>query len=61
MARKVTLIPGDGIGPEIISATVDIINATGAAIEWETYEAGLAAIEKYGEPLRNRPWNHCAE
>lgn len=51
MARKVTLIPGDGIGPEIISATVDIINATGAAIEWETHEAGLAAIEKYGEPL----------
>jgi isocitrate dehydrogenase (NAD+) len=51
MARKVTLIPGDGIGPEIISATVDIIKATGADIEWETHDAGIAAIEKYGEPL----------
>jgi isocitrate dehydrogenase (NAD+) len=51
MGRKVTLIPGDGIGPEIISATVDIINASGADIEWETHIAGIAAIEQYGEPL----------
>jgi isocitrate dehydrogenase (NAD+) len=51
MAHKVTLIPGDGIGPEITSATVDVLNAGGAKIEWEVYEAGLAAVEKYGEPL----------
>lgn len=51
MAKKVTLIPGDGIGPEIIEATVEIINASGAAIDWERHEVGLAAIEKYGEPL----------
>ncbi len=51
MTKKVTLIPGDGIGPEIISATVDIIEASAANIEWEKHEAGLVAIEKYGEPL----------
>ncbi|HHV63941.1 MAG TPA: isocitrate/isopropylmalate dehydrogenase family protein [Peptococcaceae bacterium] len=51
MAKKVTLIPGDGIGPEITSATVDVINASGAKIEWEVHEAGQAAVEKYGEPL----------
>jgi len=51
MAKKVTLIPGDGIGPEIIEATVGIINASGADIAWETHDVGLAAIEKCGEPL----------
>ncbi|MGI6450421.1 MAG: isocitrate/isopropylmalate dehydrogenase family protein [Desulfitobacteriia bacterium] len=51
MAQKVTLIPGDGIGPEITSATVDVLNASGAKIEWEVYEVGLAAVEKHGEPL----------
>lgn len=51
MVKKVTLIPGDGIGPEISAATVAVINASGADIEWEEYEAGLLAIEKYGTPL----------
>jgi isocitrate dehydrogenase (NAD+) len=51
MARKATLIPGDGIGPEISSAVVSIIAASGAAIEWEVFDAGLTAVEKYGEPL----------
>lgn len=51
MARKVTLIPGDGIGPEVSSATMDIISASGADIEWEIVEAGSTAVEKYGEPL----------
>ncbi|NLI93465.1 MAG: isocitrate/isopropylmalate dehydrogenase family protein [Peptococcaceae bacterium] len=51
MAQKVTLIPGDGIGPEISAATVEVINASGADIEWEEYEAGLLAVEKYGTPL----------
>lgn len=51
MAQKVTLIPGDGIGPEITSATVDVLNASGAKIEWEVYDVGLAAVEKHGEPL----------
>ena len=51
MTRIVTLIPGDGIGPEVTQATVDIIMASGANIEWEVWEAGINAITEYGEPL----------
>lgn len=47
----VTLIPGDGIGPEVSFATQKVIDATGAPIEWEVVEAGEACIEKYGSPL----------
>ncbi len=47
----VTLIPGDGIGPSISDAAVRIIDATGVKIEWERVEAGLAAIDKYKDPL----------
>src|ERR1700758_2253380 len=46
---KVTLIPGDGIGPEVVQATVRILEATGVKFEWETFEAGAEAFEKYGE------------
>jgi isocitrate dehydrogenase (NAD+) len=46
---KVTLIPGDGIGPEVTRAAVRILEATGIRFEWETYEAGAQAFEKYGE------------
>lgn len=49
--RRVTLIPGDGIGPEITEAVRQIIEATGVQIEWEIVEAGAAVIEKYGTPL----------
>lgn len=47
----ITLIPGDGIGPEITQATIDVIAATGVKIEWETHDAGLKAIDKYKDPL----------
>src|SRR5437868_6242410 len=46
---KVTLIPGDGIGPEVTRAAVRILEATGVKFEWEIYEAGAQAYEKYGE------------
>jgi len=46
---KVTLIPGDGIGPEVTRAAVRILEATGIKFEWETYEAGAQAFQKYGE------------
>src|SRR6266853_1647147 len=46
---KVTLIPGDGIGPEVTRAAVRILEATGLKFEWEPYEAGAQAFEKYGE------------
>jgi isocitrate dehydrogenase (NAD+) len=49
--HKITLIPGDGIGPEIIAATVRIIEASGVNIEWETHIIGAQALEKYGTTL----------
>ncbi len=51
MGRTVTLIPGDGIGPEIIDATVRILEAAGADLEWDRQLAGMAAIEKGLGPL----------
>src|SRR5665648_688591 len=51
MTVKVTLIPGDGIGPEVSKATQDVITASGAPIEWEVVEAGAACIAEYGTPL----------
>jgi len=47
----VTLIPGDGIGPEIVQSALKVIEAVGVHITWETHEAGTAAIEKYKDPL----------
>src|SRR5271157_1665466 len=49
MGHKVTLIPGDGIGPEVTQATVRILEATGIKFEWETFAVGAYAYEKYGE------------
>src|SRR5207253_1786469 len=49
MAYKITLIPGDGIGPEVTGATVRILEATGIKFEWESFEAGAEAFEKYHE------------
>jgi len=49
MAYKVTLIPGDGIGPEVMGAAIRILEATGVKFEWETIQAGAEAYEKYHE------------
>ena len=49
MAYKITLIPGDGIGPEVTQAAVRILEATGIKFEWQTYAAGADAYEKYHE------------
>ena len=49
--RTITLIPGDGIGPEVSSAMRTVVEATGVKIDWEVVEAGEAMIEKYGTPL----------
>jgi len=51
MAHRVTLIPGDGIGPELVEATCRVLDASGVAFEWETVEAGESAIAEYGTPL----------
>ena len=49
MTHKVTLIPGDGIGPEVVNATVRILEATGVKFEWESFAAGAEAYERYHE------------
>ena len=49
MTHRVTLIPGDGIGPEVTKATVRILEATGLKFEWETFAVGAEAFEKSGE------------
>lgn len=46
-----TLIPGDGIGPEIVDATVAILDALGAPFEWDRQVAGLAGVKAAGDPL----------
>ena len=49
--RTATLIEGDGIGPEIAAATVEVVKAAGGAIEWDRQLAGMTAAEKLGDPL----------
>jgi len=51
MTHIVTLIPGDGIGPAITEATVHVLDAAGAPIEWDRQVAGMAGVELYGDPL----------
>jgi isocitrate dehydrogenase (NAD+) len=51
MARQITLIPGDGIGPEVAEATVRAVQATGADVEWERVEAGAKALVDLGQLL----------
>jgi len=51
MPHRITLIPGDGIGPEVAAAVVKIIAASGAAIEWEEHIAGQQALDKFGKTL----------
>ena len=51
MAHRVTLIPGDGIGPELAEATRRVLDATGIDFEWEVVDAGEATIAAQGTPL----------
>jgi isocitrate dehydrogenase (NAD+) len=53
MATKIpaTLIPGDGIGPEVTQATLDVLEAVDAPFEWEWQKAGMAGVEACGDPL----------
>src|SRR5689334_24241719 len=51
MAQRVTLIPGDGIGPELAEATRRVLDASGVAFEWEVEEAGEAMLAEHGTPL----------
>ncbi len=51
MTYNVTLIPGDGIGPEITAETVKVLEATGASFTWDEQLAGVAAVDATGTPL----------
>ena len=51
MGHRVTLIPGDGVGPELAEATTRVLEAGDVGLEWERVEAGAAVIDRYGTPL----------
>ena len=51
MKHTITLIPGDGIGPEVSGAVVKILHAAGLDVEWESFPAGVLAVDAYGETL----------
>src|ERR1051325_3962957 len=51
MSHTITLIPGDGIGPEVTEAVVRILNATGVSIDWQEHAAGVKAFERTGQTL----------
>src|SRR5437899_9369979 len=51
MAYRVTLIPGDGVGPELSEATRRVLEATGVEFDWDVQEAGADVMDKYGTPL----------
>jgi isocitrate dehydrogenase (NAD+) len=52
--HRVTLIPGDGIGPEVTAAARSVLDASGVEIDWDVEPAGAAAIEREGRPLPDR-------
>jgi isocitrate dehydrogenase (NAD+) len=51
MKHKITLIPGEGIGPEVAAAMVRVVEATGVDIEWDEFVAGVEAANRFGDPL----------
>lgn len=53
---KITVIPGDGIGPSIIESAIQILNHAGCDFEYDYADAGLTALEKHGELLPQATW-----
>src|SRR5208283_754857 len=53
MSHTVTLLPGDGIGPEVTNAMRMCVDATGVKINWEMHEVGEKSMQKHGVPLRD--------
>src|SRR6476646_5595768 len=49
--HKITLLPGDGIGPEVTASVVSIIECAGVDVEWEKFFVGAEAIARFGDPL----------
>ena len=61
MAHAVTLIPGDGIGPEVVRAARRVLEATGVAFVWDVQDIGAAAWQRTGEPLPRRALDSIRE
>jgi isocitrate dehydrogenase (NAD+) len=59
MAHQVTLITGDGVGPELADVTRQCIDATGVAIEWDVQEAGVDVMAKVGTPVPDAVMDSC--
>ena len=59
--HKVTLIPGEGIGPEVTASALEVVATARVSIEWQTFLAGKAALEKYGNPLPERLFDSIRE
>ena len=53
MRHTITLIPGDGIGPEVTGAVVKILETAGLEVDWESHLAGVLALEQHGATLPN--------
>src|ERR1041384_5336331 len=51
MSHKITMIPGDGVGPELSEATMRVLDACDVGIEWEVLQAGENVMEEHGTPL----------
>ena len=51
MAYRITLIPGDGIGPEVVEAARRAVEATGVAVEWDHQDMGAGIYARTGDPL----------
>ncbi len=52
MTHRITLLPGDGIGPEVVDATVRVLEATGISVSWDVFDkTGTDAVEAFGTPL----------
>ncbi len=57
MSYRATLIPGDGIGPEVVEAAVEVVDATGVKVDWERVEAGADVFLKHGTPMPDEALN----
>ena len=57
MSYRATLIPGDGIGPEVVEAAVEVVDAAGVKIDWERVEAGADVFLKHGTPMPDEALN----
>ena len=53
-----TLIPGDGIGPEVVEATVQVLDALGSPFDWDVQQAGMAGVASAGDPARRHVGQH---